>query len=263
MKRSLLVVLFATASLFAAESADNALKTHTELSYVKTDGNTETTAFALDFAAQKAWDAHKLKLDIDALYGEDSSVETKNKVLGEINYDYQFAEHLAFNYILGYKMDKFSGFDYQLYTGPGLKYIALNSEAHKLNLQANVLYSEDKTMKKYYDAAGDEIVYPYPDGKGDAVTTDPSVTDDYTGYVIKGDYAWQIMENLKFVQEASYRGDFEESERYFVYSKSGIESKINSMLSLGISYKVDYTNTPPAGNERTDTTFMTSLIIDY
>jgi putative salt-induced outer membrane protein len=263
LKKIVLISLAAAASLLGAETVDNSLKTHTELSYVQTDGNTETTAFALDFAGEKVWDAHKLKLDLDALYGEDNDVETKNKVLGELNYDYQFAEHLAFNYILGYKMDKFSGFDYQLYTGPGLKYIALNSDAHKLNLQANVLYSEDKTMKKYYDANGDEIVYPYPDGKGDAVSSDPSVTDDYTGYVLKGDYTWQIMENLKFLQEASYRGDFEESERYFVYSKSAIESKINSMLSFGLSYKVDYTNVPPAGNERTDTTFMTSLIIDY
>jgi putative salt-induced outer membrane protein len=240
----------------------NALQTHTELSYVQTQGNTNTNAFSLDFAAKKAWDKNSLKLDVDVLYGDDEGVETRNKVLGELNYDYQFAEHFAFNYLAGYKNDKFSGYEYQFYTGPGIKYIALDSKAHQLNFQANVLYSLDETMDKYYDGNGDEIVYPYPNGTDGAVKT-AGDSNDYTGFSAKANYAWQIMENLKFVQEASYRSDFDDTENYFAFSKTALETKISDMFSMGISYKVDYTNLAPAGNEYSDRTFMTSLIIDY
>ena len=50
---------------------------------------------------------------------------------------------------------------------------------------------------------------------------------------------------------------------YFSFSKTAIETKISDIFSMGISYKVDYTNLPPSDKEYSDKTFMTSLIIDY
>ncbi len=261
MKKTLVLSLFVASALLGVET--DAFKTHTELSYVNTQGNTDTNAFSVDLSGEKTWSDHKVKLDVDALYGDDNGIETRNKIVGEFNYDYTVAGSFSINYLFGYKYDRFSGYEHQLYTGPGLKYGVLSSDAHKLNVQANMLYSQDQTMKKYYDASGSEIKYPYPDGKDGVVTVEKSSSDDYTAYVIKGDYTWQIMESLKFLQEASYRGDAKESKRYFAYSKTAIESKLSDMFSLGVSYKVDYTNEPPSGNERSDRTFMTSLIIDY
>ncbi|MEA1918872.1 MAG: DUF481 domain-containing protein, partial [Campylobacterota bacterium] len=88
-------------------------------------------------------------------------------------------------------------------------------------------------------------------------------SNDYTGFSAKANYAWQIMDNLKFLQEASYRSDFDDTDNYFAFSKTAVETKISDMFSMGISYKVDYTNLAPAGKEYSDRTFMTSLIIDY
>jgi putative salt-induced outer membrane protein len=249
--------------LSAADDVEkNELKTHTELSYVQTQGNTDTEAFSLDFMGEKAWDKHSIKLDFDALYGKDNELETKNKIITELNYDYQFAEHFALNYLTGYKNDKFSGFEYQFYTGPGIKYIVLDSKAHKLNFQGNILYNLDETMDGYFDANGDEIKYPYPDGTAGARVVNGE-SDDYAGYSLKGDYAWEIMENLKFVQELSYRSDFDNADNYFAFSKTGISAKISDIFSMGVSYKIDYTNLAPADKEYADRTFMTSLIIDY
>jgi len=262
VKKIVLIPMSAAVVLMAAPSDKDALKTHTEMSYVQTQGNTNTNAFSLDFKGQKAWDKNALKLDLDALYGDDNGVETRNKILGELNYDYQFSSYFAFNYLVGYKNDKFSGYEYQFYTGPGIKYIALDSKVHSLNFQANALYSLDETMDKYIDTNGDEIVYPYPDGTEGAEKI-VGESNDYTGFSAKANYAWQIMENLKFLQEASYRGDFDDSENYFAFSKTALETKISDMFSMGISYKVDYTNLAPEGNEYSDRTFMTSLIIDY
>lgn len=264
--RKAFVLLLAAAAAFAADEAKdpNAFVTHTELSYVNTQGNTDTNAFSFDFAGKKAWGAHSLKLDADMLYGTEDQVENKNKFFSELNYDWQFAKHFTVNYLAGYKNDKFSGFDYQFYTGPGFKYIALKGDTHNLDFQANALFNVDQGMNKYYTDANltDEVEYPYPNGK-DGLYEAEGEYEDYWGYMLRGNYSWVIVKGFKFIQEASYRGDFEDEKRYFVYSKSALESKINSYFSMGISYKVDYTNLPPAGNERTDRTFMTSLIIDY
>ena len=248
----------------AADAADNPnpLVTHTELGYVKTTGNTDTTSFSLDFAGKKSWGEHSLKLTADALYGTENGVENNNKFGTELNYDWQFQKHLALNYLIGYKDDKFSGFDYQFYTGPGAKYIVLDDQVFKLDFQGNVLYNIDQTMNKYYDGLGNEVPYPYPDGTT-GLTKVFGTYNDYWGYMFKGHFDWKIYDGFKFIQDASYRSDFDNADNYFVYSKTAVESKINSFFSLGISYKVNYTNQPPEGNERTDTTLMTSLIIDY
>jgi len=266
LKKTALTLLVAGAALFGADEAPkaNPLVTHTELSYVQTQGNTDTSAFSVDFGGKKSWGAHSIKLDADALYGTADGLENKNKLFGELNYDWQFAKHIALNYLVGYKNDKFSGFDYQFYTGPGAKYIVLDDKKYVLDFQGNVLYNANQAMDKYYTDATltEEVPYPYPDGKA-GLTEVPGEFDGYYGFLLKGNFSWVIVEGFKFLQEASYRGSFDDRENYFAYSKTALESKISSMFSMGISYKVDYTNLPPAGNERTDRTFMTSLIIDY
>jgi putative salt-induced outer membrane protein len=263
LKKIVLLSLVAISAIYAADKdKSDEFITHTELSYVQTQGNTNTNAFSLDFAGDKAWDKHSLKLDLDILYGSDDNVETKNKLLTELNYDYLFAKHFSVNYLVGYKYDRFSGFEYQFYTGPGIKYIPFDNKVHKLDFQGNILYNMDETMDKYYDANGDEIKYPYPDGT-DGATLEKGESDDYIGYSLKLNYDWQIIESLKFVQELSYRSDFDDSDNYFAFSKTAFEVKISDIFSMGISYKVDYTNLPPSEKEYADRTFMTSLIIDY
>lgn len=250
-------------SLALAE--DSPLTTHTELSYVNTDGNTVTESFALDFMGKKAWGDHSLQFDLDALYGSEDNVENNNKYIAELNYDYRFADNFTVNYIANYKSDKFSGYDYQWFTGPGAKYIALEGKVHNLFLQANILVNEDATMDKFYTAdpasGGVETPYPYSPVKGPFKVDGDSRS--YGGYIAKVDYSWQITESFKFIQLADYRSDFDNADNYFINSKTALESKISDIFSMGLSYKVSYANLPPEGNERTDKTFLASLIIDY
>jgi putative salt-induced outer membrane protein len=254
----------AAAVLMGAEGVEkaNPLVTHTELGFVQTGGNTDTTAFSLDFTGKKSWAKQSLKLNLDALYGTQNGVENNNKIVGILNYDWQFEKRVALNYIVGYKDDKFSGYTYQFYTGPGVKYDVLGSKKYQLDLQGNVLYNMQQEMNKYYDANGTEVKYPYPNGT-DGLTKVDGTYNDFWGYLVSGNFRWTIVEGFKFIEEASYRSDFGNADNYFVYSKTAVESKINGNFSMGVSYKINYNNLPPAGNERTDTTSMVSLIIDY
>ena len=223
-------------SLHAADKTKE-LVTHTELGYIQTNGNTKTKTFNLDTKAERAWEKHVGIFTFDGQYATDTGVTIKKKYFTELEYDYDFTPVLSFTYIVGYKDDQFSGFDYQAYTGPGAKYKALSSDTQNLSLEASALYSKDK-----YQTGG--------------------ATNSYASYRLKGDYALQITPTLKFTQELSVKGSFEASDNYFAFSKTALLSKISDIFSAGISYKLDYANVTPA-NYKTDETLTFNLVMDY
>lgn len=236
---------------------------HAELGFMKTQGNTNTDTFNLDLNVKKGWNkVHLVEFSFDAQYATDDKVETKNKYLAELGYGYSLTDRLSATYLLGYKEDKFSGYDYQFYTGPGLKYAFIKTQDHKLTFEGSALFSQDSIEDSKYDATGSSIPYPNPDNLI-AVRIQKGEVDRYASYRIKGIYGWQIFSNLKFDQDVSYRSEFNDSSVIFIASKSALTSKINSTFSAGISYKVDYVNTPPQGKKHTDKTLTANLIIDY
>jgi len=262
IKKIALSTLLASTLVVAAEpdtKKDTTFVTHTELGYIETQGNTETTTFNLDTKVKKGWGRNIFELHFDGQYAEDKKTETKNKYLIELEYDYEITDRLAFNYLVGYKTDKFSAFDYQFYTGPGAKYKAIVTEKHKLSLEGNLLYSVDEISDVHYDSAGNIISYP---ASTSVAATVAGETDNYAAFRAKAVYGWQILENLKFDQELSYRGSLEDSNKYFIFSKSAFKSKLSDIFSAGISYKVDYVNEPGV-KDNTDTTLTANLIIDY
>ena len=264
MNKTVLSVALSTLLIITAEAApkkNNALVTHTEFGYVETQGNTQTNTFTLDSKAKKSFNKHEFELALDAQYASDKTVETKNKYLLELTYDYKIDDRLSFSYLTGYKVDKFSAFDYQAYTGPGAKYKAIASKIHTLSLEGNGLYSFDQNGDAHYDAAGNAIAYPNPTNVPIASTIEGD-SANYVSYRLKGDYEWKINKNLKFTQELSYRSSLEDANNYFVFSKTAFTSKISDMFSAGLSYKVDYVN-QPGDKDDTDTTLTANLIVDY
>jgi putative salt-induced outer membrane protein len=219
------------------QSEEARYKTKTEVSYRNTKGNTETSQFGLALHAERKRKKNTMTFDLTALQSSNAGIENNNKWLALLQYDRSLSEALYFNYLVSYGEDKFSGFDYQFNTGPGLGYKVLQSDTQKLNLRGNTLYSKDSI-------AGSD-------------------TNEYVSGLAGLEYAWQIMENLSFSEEASYRSQFGEGSNYFIYSKTAIKSKVNGNFSLGLSYQVDYKNIPAETRERTDRVFLASLVIDY
>jgi putative salt-induced outer membrane protein len=239
MKKIILASLAASALLCAAETpVENAFMTHTELGYTNTSGNTDTTALALDFKGEQKWETFNIRLSGFAYYSEDSGTESKNQWGVEFNYDRPLTERLSLNYLANYKRDKFSGYEYRFTTGPGFSHKTIRTDNHKLTTQLNILYAEDKV-----EGADDKHSY----------------TSGQAGFL----YEWKIYEHLKFIEEATVRTELQETSNYIAYSKTSIQNKINSSLSMGLSYRIDYVNEPAEGKVTTDRTFLASLIIDY
>jgi putative salt-induced outer membrane protein len=229
-----LFLLFISMAVMAEETP---IITHSEFSYINTKGNTNTTSLAFEGSAKKQWDQNIFRLHANMYKSTDNGKTSKDKWSSEFNYDYQICPRTSINYLIGYKEDRFSGFEYQFYSGPGMGIKAIDSINHKLDFQANILYGKDKPENL------------------------PS--DGYFSSKLGANYRWQMLDNLKFIQEATYRVNLEDTEQNFFYSKTAIENKINSTLSMGVSYKIDYVNTPPPPSVKTDRTFLVSLIIDY
>jgi putative salt-induced outer membrane protein len=230
------------AALKAKRPQNTELMTHLQLGYINTSGNTQTETFSLDGTMKKEWGVNNLALTVDAQYGQADNIETKNKYFLELEYGYKFTSKFSLTYVVGFKNDKFSSYNYQSYTGPGVKYEAYKSSTQLLNVDASVLLSKDEQ-------------------RTDLAT--PNFDETYSSYKAKATYELKIMDNLKFNQELSYRASFEESDNYFVFSDSSLSSKISDIFSAGIAYKIDYTNFVPSSIERTDKTLTAFVSVDY
>ncbi len=256
MKKIILSSMILSSLLLAEDSvigldleADNNLKANANFGYISTTGNTETTTYALDGKVKKGFSKHIFELTLDGQYASQTDLntdvesETVNKYFAELEYNYEFTNRFAFGYILGIKQDTFSSYTYQSYTGPGAKYKAIVDEIHNLTVEGNLLYARDKFK--------------------DFIPTKDTAIDSYASVRVKGLYEWQMLENLKFSQEASYRTDISDTDKYFVFSKTALTSKLSDMFSAGLSYKIDYINIIEPGKEHSDNTLTATLGVDY
>ena len=212
------------------------------LGFIQTTGNSETETFSVYANAKKAWDKHNVSLEFDGQYGKADDVENVKKVFLEGNYGYSFLETLSATGVAGYKKDAFSSYSHQSYIGPGLKWLTYKSTKQELSLEGSILYAKD-----------------------DARDVNAGLQGEYGAYRAKLLYALNLLDNLKFEQEASYKGSFDESDNYFVVSRSALSSKISDIFSAGISYKVDYTNKVDvaANIKQQDNTLEAFLSVDY
>ena len=213
------------------------LKIHLELSYMNASGNAESDTFAMKSDFSKKFDEKKsLKGKANGTYvTNDAGEEITNKFYSELDYHHQLTNSFYGYLKTDYTFDKFSGFDYKWNLGPGIGYKILDSDKQKLNLSLGFAYSQDKPKE--------------------------SSMEDYSSITINSKYNWQISSIWKFKQELSFHQDLEEGNNYSGKSMSGLEHKLSSLISLGLSYNIDYQHNAP--EKDVDKLFLVSLIIDY
>jgi putative salt-induced outer membrane protein len=120
----------------------------------------------------------------------------------------------------------------------GIGYDLISTEKHNLKSLLSLGYASQK----------------YEDGG----------SEDYPNLRLDINYVWKILENLKFKEDFNYQTSLTDTSLYYVNSDSSVQVKINTHFSLGVGLKIAYQNKPPTDDiKKTDTTFLTSLIVDY
>jgi putative salt-induced outer membrane protein len=248
-KKALILILFLVLGLFfisapnakAQEIEGNApWKTHIEVSYVSTSGNTETETLSGKLEVKKEGPKNRYIARSNVLYARNNNEDTSNKGALEARWERTINKRLFGFLTSKYSRDKFSGYKYRISAGPGIGYDIIRTDKHFLKGLVSVLYNHDR-----YSEGFDK-------------------SDDYSAGTTGINYEWKILENLKFKENADYLVSFDDTDKYFINSETALEVKINNYLSLGLSYVIAYQNyLPKAGAEHVDTTFMTSLIIDF
>ena len=217
-----------------------AWKMRIELSYVTTSGNTDTQTLSSKLRAGKEGEVYRHILKGNFLRAEDRGEETANKWLLEGRSERVLKEELFAFLTASYLQDKFSGYDYRMSAGPGLGYDFIKTKEHELKGLISVLHSRDKFSE------ADKGSESYISGKAAMY------------------YIWNILENLRFKENADCLVSFEDIDTYFINSETALEVRVNGTISLGLTYSIAYQNKPPFPEiERTDTIFLTSLIIDF
>ncbi|WP_457643179.1 DUF481 domain-containing protein [Persephonella sp.] len=213
-------------------------KVHGELSYVKTSGNSDTETFATKVEANWEKTVNRLLGKGSFLYGKTKNTENTNKLYLLGRWERLLTDRL-FAFVQGdYLKDKISGYNYKTVWSAGLGYDILKTEKHTLKGLAALGY----TFSDYKDGPN----------------------KDYTTGLAELDYKWNIRENLVFKQLLNYQVNLEDTNVYYIKSDSSLQVKINANFALGVGYKVFYQSKPPTKNiEKTDTTFLTSLILDF
>ncbi len=226
----------------AAEGGETEWKVRSELSYVQTTGNTDNQTLAGKIEASADATPNRYFAKAKGLYGKTGGDVTSSSWTAGARYERAITERFFAFVAADYLKDTFSGYDMRVTVGPGAGYDFLKTDAHTLKGLLSVLYVQENLH---------------------AV---PEPTDDEESYAAgkaEGNYAWQITENLKFKQNADISISFDDTDVYFVNSETALEAKLSDKLSLGIGYIVNYQNQPAGGAEHTDTTFLTSLVIDF
>ncbi len=233
-KLFLFLFIFAVSPVFAKDR----WKIHSEVSYVKTSGNSDTETLSVKTEVKKEEVINRYSFKGEFLYGKTDNKENTNKFYLLGRWERLLTKKL-FGFIQGdYLRDRFSGFDYRTVWGFGLGYDFIKTKKHQLKGLVS-------------------LGYTFEDLKSGA-------TDDYTSGKAEILYQWNIRENLKFKEDLNYLQSFKEYKIYYINSSTGLEVKINAHFSLGVGYKIAYQHSPPStGIKKTDTTFLTSLIYDY
>ena len=218
---------------FTLMGQDASFLTQSKILYIDAKRNTDMPLVAFEGAAKKQWDEHALGVNLNLYKSTDSEKISKDKWFGELNYNYQIGSRACINYLVGYKEERFSGLDYQIYSRPEIGIKAIDSGSHKLDIKANILYGENKVQHL------------------------PS--DSYSSSKVGAIYRWQVKDNVKLIQESFYRVNLENTEYSYFNGKLSMETKLTPTLFMGLNYKVDYRNIP-LSESKTDRTFLVSLI---
>lgn len=227
-----------------APGEENTWKGNIEGSYLQTDGNTETQAFAAAGKIEKEFTWARIMAEGRGLYGKSGDVTTDRNWFGSLKYDqkltprtYVFAlETIERNVPIGIKIR------YVHQGGLGIFLIKTGSDTLKIEAGAGYV--------------NEVPVDPFPRrGFGTA-----------RGFA---EFIHSFSKTSRFEQRVEYLPNLTDGEDYLINEESALITNLFGQFALKASFLVVFDNVPPKttagtpGYQKSDRTFKTALIYTF
>lgn len=230
------VTAIALAPCVLAEDAegDNNWSNKTELGFVNTTGNTETTNFAFANKYTRSWERSEFVLDASALRAEQTtrvlgnpdgtvSVTENTETTAEAyalagKYTHRINDGLGVYGSLRWYQNEFAGIDTRYTAGAGLSYTFFDTDVHKFVGELGGDYTDEETV----------------DG----------LSDSYAGARAFAGYNRKFGESSEFASELEVLQNLDDTDDLRAGWINSVTATLTAKLALKVSYAIAYDNQP-------------------
>ncbi|MCK9173057.1 MAG: DUF481 domain-containing protein [Desulfuromonas thiophila] len=213
------------------------LTNQTELSYVRTRGNSEVTTFSIKNKLGYQFSERFSGLwKFEALNGDSEGVRNAESYFTELRGDYQLGPRRFTYGSLSWFKDRFADIDLRLISGVGYGYRLIDSPPHLLVTEAGLTHTLEQT----------------PDDDSSEI-----------GARFYARYEYRISDDSLFSQDFEYLAELTDLNSHRVNTETALTTAINSFLALKTSYVMRYDSDPPRRKEDTDTILGVSLVVKF
>ncbi len=224
-----------SASAVADDAPQSAWSGASELGYLLTSGNTDSSDLNGKFNIKhegKRWDK---ALKLTARSSKEDGETSKEKYVGELQLDRNFSKRSYLASVLKQERDRFSGFEYRTTAAIGYGYRIFTQDELKWHIEAGPGYRHDKIK-------------------------DSDVVDEEWIGRLASKLTWNIAPTVQLIQEISAEPGQDNS----VYaSETSLKSNVIGTLATKISYSVEYTDKVPEDKVNTDREFGVTLVYSF
>jgi len=224
-----LAAIFLSAPTFADFTGNG------ELGLLFARGNSETETF--NSKVELTWERDRWLNESTAsfVYGRDSGQTNSNRFVAANRTNYSFSERSYAFGALRYDRDRFSSFSYQATVALGLGRHLIDSERHKLSVEA---------------------------GPGFRVSELRSANDTETDAILRGfaDYTWTISESTELGNRLLVEAG---EDNTFAENILSLTVAINDRLALKSGISVRHNTDVEAGRDKTDTLTTMNLVYNF
>lgn len=200
-------------------------------------GASEKFGAAAGFKATLASSQDKLIFSAAAERAEDNGVKTADRQFGGVDYSAFFSPDNGWYVRTSVEVDKIKALDLRSSSGFGFSRKLIKKEKQDLEFRAGLGY--------LYETYSDNT-------KFSSLGLDIAFLHSYT------------FGNAKLTNSIGYTPAFKDFSNYRVHHESALELPLTAALwKLKLGVANDYQGIPPAGVDRLDTTYFTSLILNW
>jgi putative salt-induced outer membrane protein YdiY len=203
-----------------------------------TEGNTKTTNINLGGVASRDYENNAWRFQADYNYGSaansanDPREENKNNIRGLADYRRVLDNTWFAGAGAAFAHDEIADLKYRAVLSPSAGAYILRDDDVKLSLEAGPSYVWEKL------------------GAED---------DNFVAARIANRLEWKISETSKFFEYTEYLVSFEDADQYLINAEVGLDTALNSFLSLVVSVRDYYINQPAEDRVPNDVITITAL----